>query len=209
MKKLFCILLVLGLTIITSGYLSAASASTVYTSEADFVAALDSYYLEDFDNISMTGSEGPALLEMGPVNGFSYTMKVNDSYLYYCDGAMSAWNDTDAITVEFTGDSVTAFGGIFWPTDVNTNGLQGDVTVEISFVDGSTYSYLIEDADASTFTGFTSSVAISSFTFDDTMSEYPTVDHLYAGSAAPVPIPGALYLLGSGLLGMVFCRRKQ
>ncbi len=193
---------------------TAMAAVTIYTDETAFAQVLGAYYLEDFSNFSETGEEGPESIDMESSNGFSYTIKSSSwlyhssSSLYYCDGAVAVYNDTDNLIVEFTGNSVTAFGGNFWLTDIDVNNQTDNVTVEISFADGSSYSYLIESATVDTFIGFTSSASISSFSVTyNSRDYYPTMDNLYVGSA--VPVPAAVWLMGSGLLALAGIRRKK
>ncbi len=212
MKRVFNVVLALSFVIAVSGLLSPAAAATVtvYTDEASFAATLGSYYYEDFSNFPETGEEGPESIDMGPENGFSYTMKGDDSSLYYSDGAISVWEDYDALTIEFTGDAVTAFGGNFWPTTAELTNRVFDITIDISFADGSSYSYTIEDADVNTFIGFSSLEAISSFTISETVYYlYPTADNLYVGSTSSVPVPGAIWLMGGGLLALAGIRRRN
>ena len=87
MKKVCSIVTALTLILILSAFASTASAYTAYTSETDFVSALGPYYLEDFNGY--TYDSGPVSLEMGPVNGFGYTITTTQDDLYYLDGAIS------------------------------------------------------------------------------------------------------------------------
>ena len=121
MKRFLNMLFLLVLSAFIYGHSSTASAVTVYTSEADFGAALDSFYLEEFnDLVGKTGSSAP--LERGPVNGFSYTITAGEGTLYRIDsGAISTNGPAESLVFNFTGDSVTAFGGFLWPTDYDLN----------------------------------------------------------------------------------------
>lgn len=222
MKKLFSMAMVLGMATIVSGYLSVAVAFTVYTSEADFVATLDSnYYLEDFDGYYDGDYDTSYSLEMGPVNGFGYTISPTEKTLYSIDGAMSTNRQSTALEFTFTSGPVTAFGGIFWATNYDIENKVAGVDVELEMVDGSTQTYTIEDAGVDTFIGFTSLEAFTAIivaphdlafwdeNFGADENLYLTADHLYAGSAASVPVPGAIWLLGSGLLSLIGAHRKM
>jgi hypothetical protein len=206
MKKLLALFLALGLVISITGHMSKTAAITVYTTEADFVAILDTYYLEDFDEYTFGSYIGPSL-SLGPVNGYSYTMSaVND--LFSGDSNMSTNDPTDPLEVNFTGDPITAVGGLFWPTDFWGDDLVGNVYLEL--VDGGTYNYSLIDADSLTFVGFSSDVPLTSMsiTADSLTYYYPTVDHFYVGTPFSVPEPATMLLLGSGLVGFLGFRKK-
>jgi hypothetical protein len=220
MKKLFNMALVLCLLTIVSGYLStAAAAFTVYTSESDFITNLDSYYLEDFSGYS-DGSTEANSLDMGPVNGFGYTISPAESTLYSLDGAMGTNKQSTALEFTFTNDPVTGFGGILWPTNFGVENRVAGIDIELQMAGGGTQTYTIENASVDTFIGFTSLEAFTAIivaphdlafwnnNFGAAEDLFVSADHLYAGSASPVPVPAAVWLLGSGLLGLVGLRRK-
>ena len=221
MKKLFSVALVLCLLTIVSGYLSIAAAFTVYTSEADFVATLDSFYLEDFNGYHDGDCDDYNFLNMGPVNGFGYTISTPESTLYSLDGAMSTEKQALALEFTFTNGPVTALGGIFWPTNIDVENKVAGVDIQLQMAGGDTQTYTIENASVDTFIGFTSLEAFTSiivaphdlaFWNDDFGAAedfFVSADHLYAGSASSVPVPGAVWLLGFGLMGLVGLRRKK
>lgn len=217
MKKILQMLFLFSLAAIVSGNFSAVCAATVYTSQAEFVAALDSYYLEDFDDLEGMYDDGPASLDKGPVNGFSYAIATIDTNLYYMDGFISTNGPAAPLQFEFTSNNVTAFGGFFWPTDIDGfNGVAG-IDIEVVLNNGITETYAIENAAYNTFTGFISTEAFTTITFSandqpiwtygEGQGLYMSADHIFAG-ASVVPVPGAVWLLGSGLMGLVGLRRK-
>lgn len=216
MKKSLSVLCTLVLTLVVFGYASQASAVTVYTSETEFTVALDSYYLENFDEFDGLFKEGTSSLAKAG-NGYGYTISVSKQYdhLYYQLGGVSTNSPNSSITFDFTDYNITAFGGLFWPSDEDGDGQTSDLSIEVVLADGSSQTYLFEDASASTFTGFTSTQAIASIIISGDGSSswtdgdlWVSVDHLYAGSASAVPVPGALSLLGGGLLCIAGLRRK-
>ena len=214
MKRFLNMLFLLVLSAFIYGHSSTASAVTVYTSEADFGAALDSFYLEEFDDL--VEGDDTSSLERGPVNGFSYTITAGNDALYHMDSSFSTNGPAESLVFNFTGDSVTAFGGFLWPTDFNCENQVAGMDIEIHFAGGDTETYSIENAAFDTFTGFTSSEAITSILFSengdpvwtDGSGLFVSADHIYAGAASPVPVPGAVWLLASGLVGLAGLRRK-
>ena len=98
-----------------------------------------------------------------------------------------------------------AAGGNFAPNDNSGNIVPGNINLTLS--DGTNLSnYYLNVGD---FRGFTSNIPITSMsvsTLDLTNSSYPTVDHFYVGSQ--VPIPAAVWLLGTGLVGLFGIRRR-
>jgi hypothetical protein len=196
---------------------SLVSAATVYTDEATFLAQLNpQYFLEDFNNytfgVPLDGSQPTA--NYGSVNGYSWSASVPNNWpssygivgLYSLPNALTTYAAEDKLTINFTGKPVTALGGIFASTDINGDVIQQTVTVTLS--DNTTVSLT-----GSGFLGFTSNFAISYLTIDglDTPnSNWPQLSHFYTGSAeiAAVPAPAAVWLFGSGLLGLSSFKRR-
>lgn len=207
------------LLLLSAAVAPAANASVVYyTSEADFVAALDSYYLENFDDLAGKYEDAPESLNKGPVNGFSYEISTIDTNLYYMDGFISTNGPAAPLQFDFSSSDVTAFGGIFWPTDIDgLNGVAG-INIQLVLGNGTIETYSIENAAYNSFVGFISTEAFTSITFSAndeakwTYGEgeglYMSADHIYAGTSA-VPVPAAAWLLGTGIVGLIGIRKKQ
>jgi hypothetical protein len=92
--------------------------------------------------------------------------------------------------------------------DIDTQG----TTVKVTFVGGSTVSFAIEttgsSGDSAEFLGIfrNDMPGITMVELDATGTEYWGVDNIEYGPA--VPIPGAVWLLGTGLLALVGLRRR-
>lgn len=168
-----------------------SQALIVYTDEATFASALGAYHFDDFMSPRDVGT---------PI-GFTFTASAA-SGLYPLTGAISTNASEEALHVDFTGLPVTAFGGIFWPTDVSGNNAVGDMTLT---VDGT--SLTISQADSTTFRGFLSAVPFSSVDIATNDSNYwPTLTDFYVGQAA-VPVPASLLLIVGPLAGLFTYRR--
>ncbi len=195
---------------------SLASAATVYTDETTFRTYLNpAYYLEEFSNFTygdpLNGSQ--LTYDSVSVNGYSWTASTisnrpdtDPSGLYSLTRAISTNTAEDLLTITFTGSPVTALGGIFASTDSAGDVVQQTVTVNLS--DNTSVSFL-----GSAFRGFTSNSAIASLTIGADQNNaffWPKLEHFYVGSAvAPVPIPAAFWLFGSGLLGLFSLKRRS
>jgi hypothetical protein len=202
--------IVVGITLLASS----AFATNVYNTEPAFLGQIAPlYYLEDFNGYTygspLDGSQTSS--SFGPVNGYSWDASAPLG-LWSNSGALSTNDAVDLLTITFTGNPVTAVGGIFASTDINGNIIQQDVTVSLS--DGTS-----ETITGSGFLGFTSSIPFASLTVDGiditppgagTIYNWPQVDHFYVGaSTAAIPEPATMLLLGSGLIGMgVYARRR-
>lgn len=178
--------------------LNANAATVVYTNEGDFLSALSpGFYLEDFSAYPTPGSIGP-ILSLSGGDGFAYTLSAPLN-LYSGNGIMSVNSDDDSLTATFTGNPVTAVGGNFYNSDFNINYIAGSVTIGLN--DGTTRTYSPVDV-ASSFTGFTSDVPITSITIAS--ANWPVMDDFYVGQAAiPEPSGLALFGIGAGMLSML------
>lgn len=112
-----------------------------------------------------------------------------------------------AITLGYTGSTVTAFGGIFANTDVTGAIIPG--TVNITTSDGGMISLA---TTTGAFIGYVSDTPILSVTFNTTngSSNFIQVDHLYTGAAlVPEPATISLTLAGLGMLAATARRRSR
>lgn len=184
------------------GMASVATAATnVYTSEADFLAAIGDYLLEDFDQYGY-GDYVDYTLDIGPMNGFSATLSASNQ-LFSGPGNMSTNSAGDPLMIEFTGAATNAVGGYFFAGDYDGYFVPETTYIELS--NGFMYEYT--PASDMEFLGFISDDVLSyaSIVTDQTNgNSWATVDHLYISNS--VPAPGALALLG--LAGLASRRRR-
>ena len=215
MKKLFNMILTLNLLIAVFGYFSTAFAYTAYTSKTEFVAALDSYYIEDFNELEGT----PLQLNMGPENGFAYTITtpISNKGLYIDGGILSTESTNTKLTISFSGDAVTAVGGTIWAFDEDVIDAPANVIIRLNLAGGGVENHYLENAFTDDFIGITSSSSFTSVEIIPNQQEnntwwayrYINLDNLYVGSASAVPVPGTIGLLAAGFLGLAGIQRKK
>ena len=209
--------LALSLAIVVPGYFSTANAFTAHTSESEFVANLDSYYLEDFSELPV--GSNPLQLDMGPVNGFAYTITtgIANQGLYIDEGFLSTYASQDMFRISFSGAPVTAVGGMIWAYDWDFVNEPADVIVRLHLADGGMETHYLEDSSFGDFVGIISPEPFISVEIRPWIQEgeafwayhFMNLDDLYVGAASPVPVPAGVWLLGSGLLGLIGTRRKR
>ena len=177
----------------------ATAGTTVYDNEADFLAAIGDYLLEDFDGY-VYGGFTEYTLDIGPMNGYSGTISAQggaNSYLWSGDGNMSTNNLNDGLHVDFTGLPTFSTGGWFFSSDMSGFYMPGTVTVDLS--NGFHYEYdPVSDQD---FVGFVSTEELE-WAYFFSVDSWVSMDHYYIDS----PAPGALALLG--LAGLMRRRRR-
>ncbi|HOX02769.1 MAG TPA: hypothetical protein P5555_05695 [Candidatus Paceibacterota bacterium] len=172
---------------------------------------LPGYYLEDFDGYTdETGDksfQGTELLLSYGSWGYEITPDPGIGTLYSLNSAMSVSERDDGLKVEFTGASVTAVGGFFYPANYDGGYLSRSIALELN--DGTTQTFTFDPTSDPKFRGFRSSdVPISSITIRVVQSgdsAWAAMDHFYVGGAVPEPVgvatmTGVVLLGGAGLM---------
>ncbi len=200
------ILLVLGSALLA--VLPASAATTVYTSQASFLAALDpGSYDETFDEFIQGNTlASPLNFSLG---GFGYSAAVADGSPFYTEGVpgdtyLSTNTDARAIVFTLATGNLNAIGGDFFLTDTLGAFSQGMVSL---ILNDSTTATLTNPTSTS-FLGFISSVPIGSLTFTSPAAPgYATVNNLVVGQA--VPEPTTCLLLAGGALPLASSLRRR
>ncbi len=195
MRRMMTVALVLGLV-------TAASAATIYTNEAQFLAAIGGgggYMLEEFNGYTY-GSFTGYTLAVGPQNGYAGTIQCDPStdFLWSGDGDMSTNNAASLLHVTFQNSTkqVYSVGGFFYGSDINGT-FMPNAPVVLTASDGTNYQFA--PPTKTTFVGLVATEPLTWFKVDalDTpTTSWATMDHFYIDS----PEPASLALLALGLL---------
>ncbi|HWA84555.1 MAG TPA: PEP-CTERM sorting domain-containing protein [Fimbriimonadaceae bacterium] len=186
---------------------SVAAHATWYTSEASFVAAIDpTYYLEDFSNFSpgspLNGSQ-PTWAAPG-ANGYGWTASAVGN-LYSLTHAIIPFGAGQTLTITFTGNPVTAFGGYVGGIVPPGNFVADTETMTLS--NGESQS-ITTTSSGDGFLGWVGSAPITSLDLNvSNSSTWIQLRHAYTGSA-PVPEPASLAVLGLGAIVLIRRKRK-
>ena len=175
-------------------------------------------------------------LKHGIISGFGIGENItydNNELASFLGMSQSVLDQTDIIAIEYNGSGGGLFEGSNWIFDDGTN----SISVSYTYEDDSPPSIIalgnIGNTDYASFFGFTNpwgtigELAFILFDIDGTSAVNPFSPNLNvmltAGSAfdpatpepdvlgrfAPVPIPGAAWLLGSGIAGLVGTRIRR
>ncbi len=162
---------------------------TVFTSKAEFQAAIQPGYLFDnFDNLTYGSLFAPSMqLEQ---QGFVATITASYDKLYSGLGNISTNYGDAAIVIAFSGEPVTAVGGLFFPTDIDGTCSAGKMIITL---DNGEPPIELERLDCTEFWGITtdgSAIAEISIMADRVnptsngilnVDNWPNVDDLYIG----------------------------
>jgi len=179
---------------------------TVYTSQADFLAAVQAPGVDTYDDLTV--------MPYGETLNRSAGAYTYDAYsatgLYGAGGAGDYWlsNNTPVATIVFTNFSggVSAFGGNFFASDVFGQYSPGNLI--LTAIDGTALTYGLGDAATTDFLGFVSTAPLLAVTVatDGGLGYWPTANNVVL--AVPEPATYGMLLAGLGFIGVMARRRS-
>ena len=188
----------------------------VYTSQADFLAAVTGAQTDTFDDL-VAGDPytGPLTRSAG---SFSYNVSAGPSsdVLYGAGSASDAWLSTNIATDSITFDSFSpgtyGVGAFVFGSDIGGNFIRFTKIV-VSATDGDgTVSQTLVRTTPSSFIGFVSDSPLESLTVTAVQGRFrdiwPTVDNLIVASPVPEPETYAMLFSGLAALGFIAARRR-
>jgi hypothetical protein len=180
---------------------------TVYTSQADFLAAVQGSGVDSFDDLSIQ-QYGETLNRTA--GGYTYDV-YSATGLWGAGGdAGDYWlsNNTAVAPIVFTNFSggVSAFGGNFFTSDVLGQYTSGNLV--LTAMDGTALTYGLSGAAATDFLGFVSTSPLSAVTIatDGGVGYWPTANNVVL--AVPEPATYGMLLAGLGFIGVMSRRRS-
>lgn len=196
-------------------YPNAAKAGPV-TSTAALTAGMASYYLNTFTTLT----DGIPLTSVLPFsgNGFSYNVAASGTDGLYGIGTtgspswLSTFDPGATLTITFTSGNVTAIGGNFFNTNIDTTELTDTITVLLSGVVGSVTLPAPSDTP-NDFWGYLSTpgVFITGLTITPNNDDFATLANFYAGAVPAggtgTPEPATFGLLAAGIAAGLLGKR--
>ncbi len=196
----------------------AARATTIqYATQPDFAAASGPLTMIDFEGLAPSGglfnTSDPGGLTIGGVNfraaPGTYIAVVDTGYYapYYDRGTGDVIHAQGGSQMIVTfGSAVSSVGALFGTI------FRSDVTLSVGLSNGDSFAVDLAGGADWRFSGFVSDAAnILSLTISNVGGDYILLDRLQFSTTAAtgVPAPGALVLLGFGLLGVGVVQRRR
>lgn len=184
----------------------AQAAITVYTTQADFLAAVSAPGVDTFDDLEVEPYGDTVFRTAGAYNYQAYS----SGAIWGAGDATDHWlsNNTSYTPIVFSNFSggVSAFGGNFFGTDV-AGGFVPDANVVLTALDGTTLTYTLAGATTDSFLGFVSDAPLTAVVLGTDGRDYwPTANNVVL--AVPEPATYGMLLAGIGLLGAAARRRR-
>jgi hypothetical protein len=196
-----------GLTVM-SGVLTCArpslAASTIYTNEADFVAAIGAQpvFLNEFTNSIFPGPQVHPIYAAS--NGISYAI-TSDPPLNVTafNGAVSTVDTNDQLVVTFSSGNVSGVGGYLYTADTNAGVASGSVTISLD--DGTVTNVSSTVGTPAPFIGLVSDSLLNWMRLTNSDGAgWPALSHFYVVDGTPavaIARTGASTLLLSWFAG--------
>jgi hypothetical protein len=180
---------------------------TIYTSQADFLAAVSAPGIDTYDDLSIAAYGDNLSRTAG-----AYTYDVYSGTGLWGGGgvggdySLSNNRRTNPIVFSNFGSGVTAFGGNFFASDVLGQYTLGNLV--LTALDGSVLTYNLNGALVTDFLGFVSTTPLSAVTLatDGGAGYWPTANNVVL--AVPEPATYGMLLAGLGFVGLMSRRRR-
>ncbi|WP_229217434.1 PEP-CTERM sorting domain-containing protein [Massilia forsythiae] len=185
---------------------SSQAAITVYTSQADFLAAVSAPGVDSFDDLTVDPYGDTLDRTAG-----SYTYQAySPGGLWGAGAAGNYWlsnnTQTDPIVFSNFSGGASAFGGNFFTSDLAGQYAPGG-NVVLTATDGTSLTYSLNGTTQSSFLGFVSDAALSSVSLSTDGGVYwATANDVVL--AVPEPATYGMLLAGLGFVGLMGRRRR-
>jgi hypothetical protein len=192
---------------------SAQAALTVYTNQADFLAAATLTDTDSFDDMARVAIDGPLMRSAGALD---YTVSTTATAFFPGGTASDVWLSPnlrwDVVTFNGFGADITGIGGNFFGSNLSGAFQAASVLTLVATDAGGSVTRTLTNASATSFLGFISDGSLLSLSLvvpsTSGSTAWPTVNNLVLASAIPEPGTWLLMLGGLGLLGAA-ARRRQ